>query len=178
MLVADPAQPTLTHWSRISADPAASAEHLRQVCGTVDQVLVVAVVGYGGYGTQAAVLDLDVLCALEQIAQTAGLPAVAVGDWLHAEGGSTRRAVPADQIPAQFDASFAGVYTGQAAFATAEACTRGWITVLHAAGIPLSLFDLRGFAQLVFATDAYPIPLGDGRIAVFYRHAARHDQAS
>ena len=177
ILVADPAHPTLTHWSRISAEPAASQDHLRRVTGAADQVLVVATTGYGGYGTHAPVLDLAVLCALEQIAQTVGLPPGVVGDWLHAEGGSTGRTVPADRLAAQFGAAYAGLYAGPQAFAAAEADTRGWTAALQAAGIPPALFDLRGFAQQVFDTDAYPIRTDDGPIAVFYRPTARRDQA-
>lgn len=174
VLVADQARPTLTHWSRISPDPAASASHLRQVCGATDPVLVVAALGYGGYGTHAPVLHLDVLCALEQLAQHAGLPAEVVGDWLHTEGGS-RRAVPVDRLTTEFPASYAGVFAGRQAFAAAEAERRGWTAAFQAARIPLELFDMRAFTQQLFTTGATAFPLDDGRIAAFYRNAGRRD---
>jgi hypothetical protein len=170
VLVADSARPTLTHWARISADPAVSLAHLRAITGATDgRVLIVAAAGYGGYGTHAAVLDLDVLCALEQIAHATSLPAEVVGAWLHAESGSTCTRLSAERLPADFRASYAGAFPGLQAFAAAERDTRGWTAALHSAGIPLVLFDLRRFAQQVFDTDAYPIPMPDGRTAVFYR---------
>lgn len=173
LLVADPATPTLTHWARISAEEATSLAHLRAVTGAADHPLIVDALGYGQYGTQAAVLDLAALCTLERIARSTDLPVRVVGDWLHAEGGSTSPNLPVDPLATQFQASLAGVYPGKEAFAAAERDARGWTTALQQAGIPDVLFDLRGFTQLVFADDAYAVAMSDGRIAVFYRPTAR-----
>jgi len=66
--------PTRTYWTRAGADPVAAATHLRQITGASDDVLIVAASGYGAYGMRADVLEVPVLCAIEQIAHTAGVP--------------------------------------------------------------------------------------------------------
>jgi hypothetical protein len=77
------------------------------------------VVGYGRYGLHTDVLDLDLLCTIEDLAATAQLPAAAVGEWLHLEGataqpraraGASRRPPTAAEVRAAFTAAFAGIY--------------------------------------------------------------------
>lgn len=171
VLAADPATPTRTYWTRLGADPVAAAEHLRQITGARDDVLIVAASGYGAYGMRADVLEVPVLCAIEQIAHTAGVPLHVVSDWLDAEGGSRRR-VPAERITEAFRDSFCGVYTGQQAYAVAERDARGWTAVLETAGIPTDLFDLHAFAMRLFTDHVYEVRLTGRRIAVFRRAGA------
>jgi hypothetical protein len=174
LLVANPATPTVTHWTRISPDPAASREHLRQVTGGSGPVLIVAAAGYGEYGTCAEVLDLDVLCVIEQLAGQSGAPAGIIGSWLHAEGG-TRTAVTGRQVIDGFTRAYAGIHHTQRAYAAAERDARGWTAALTAAGIDVDLFDLDEFQRRLFDTDAHAIRLPDHRIAVFRKTGQRQD---
>ena len=175
VLVADPAAPTRTYWTRMGADPQAAAEHLRHTTGAPDAVLIVAAAGYGAYGTRADVLDLPVLCAIDQAADTAGVPVYVAGDWLDTEGGS-RRSVTAEQVTEAFREAFAGVHAGKKAFAVAERKARGWTLALDAAQIPAELFDLHAFAQQLFTDRVYDVELPDRRIAVFRRIPAEGTQ--
>ncbi|GIE90497.1 hypothetical protein [Actinoplanes regularis] len=170
LLVADPAAPTVTWWTRISTDLENSRAHLRRITRAPAEVLIMDAVGYGDYQAAEA-LVLDVLCTIEEIAQRTGVPADIVGSWLHTEGGTTHT-VSGQQVIDAFLASYAGIHANQRAFAVAERDARGWTGLLHAAGISLSLFDLTEFAQQLFDTDAYGIALPDHRIAVFRRPAA------
>ncbi|MFF5230254.1 hypothetical protein [Dactylosporangium sp. NPDC000521] len=168
VLAADPAAVTRTWWTRISADPAASAEHLRRVTGAAGRVLLVDVVGYGRYGLHTDVLDLDLLCTIEDLAAAAQLPATAVGEWLHLEGASHRAPTPSE-VRAAFSAAFDGIHASRHTYATAERDRRGWTALLEAAGIDSRFFDLPAFTHHLFDGGAHDVNLPDHRIAVFRR---------
>jgi hypothetical protein len=168
VLVADPADPTLTHWTQISADPAESLHHLRHVCAAIGPVLVVDVAGYGDYGRQRERLDVEVLCTIEALATAHDLPPSVVGDWLHAEGATTID-LTTDQITTAFTTAYAGVHGGRYAFATGERDRRGWTPALHAAGIPARFFDMKAFVEELFREAVREIDIPGGGIAVFRR---------
>ncbi|WP_306211083.1 hypothetical protein [Actinoplanes sp. RD1] len=168
VLVADRADPTVATWTAINADPVASREHLRTVTGADQDVLIIEVIGYGHYGRHVDEVDLEVLCALEAIADSADVPVTLVGDWLHQEGGSSTR-VPAEALPAAFADAYAGMFPRWKAYAAVEREARGWTTVLTEAGIPLELFDLDAFADQLRQHARYGLPVDGRGIAVFRR---------
>jgi hypothetical protein len=181
VLVADPADPTLTFWSRITPDPDVSRAHLAAVTGmavpaadggtstdlSAVQPRILDVHGYGRYTDNRDTFDLAVLCAIERLAADHDLPTAAVGDWLHLEAGSIADPGP-EQITAAFTDAYAGVHPGRRAFAIAERDRLGWTTALATAGIPDRLFDLDAFTALLFDRHVHGIPIG-GRLAVFRR---------
>lgn len=168
VMVADRAHPTVATWTAINADPAASHKHLRKVTGADQEVLIIDVIGYGGYGRHAEYLDLDVLCALEAMADSADVPVTLVGDWLHHEGGSTRR-VPADELKRAFADAYAGMFPRWKAYAAVERDARGWTAALTEAGIPVELFDLDAFAHQLRQHVRYALPVDGRGVAVFRR---------
>ncbi|MFK3983082.1 hypothetical protein ACI2K4_22230 [Micromonospora sp. NPDC050397] len=168
VLVADPADPTLTHWTRITADPAESLRHLRQVCDTTGPVLIVDAFGYGDYGRLRDRLDVEVLCVIEDLATTHDLLPAVVGDWLHVEG-ATKTDLTADQITAAFATAYVGVHSGRHDFATVERDRRGWTGALRAAGIPDRFFHTEAFVEGLFRDSVRDVRVPGGGIAVFRR---------
>jgi hypothetical protein len=182
ILVAAPTDPTLTWWTFITGDLNDSRRHLAAVTATQDTgihdtgatgpagaVLIVEAHGYGQYGQHRPVLDLAVLCAIDQVADRSGLPASAVGDWLHAQGATTADPT-AEQITAVFGDAYAGVFATRRDFAAAERDRRGWTATLTAAAIPLPLFDLDALVTQLFRDVVCEVQLADGAVAVFRRH--------
>ncbi|MEV6923973.1 hypothetical protein AB0M46_05595 [Dactylosporangium sp. NPDC051485] len=181
VLVADPADPTLTFWSRITPDPDVSCAHLAAVTGMTVPAAdggtntdlaavpprILNVHGYGRYADNRDTFDLTVLCAIERLAADHDLPAAAVGDWLRLEAGSSADPGP-EQITAAFADAYTGLYPGRRDFTIAERDRLGWTTALAAAGIPDRLFDLDAFTALLFDRHVHGIPIG-GRLAVFRR---------
>jgi len=181
VLVADPADLTLTFWSRITPDPDVSRAHLAAVTGmalpaadggirtglSTAQPRILDVHGYGRYADNRDTFDLTVLCAIERLAADHDLPVAAVGDWLRLEAGSSADPGP-EQITAAFADAYTGLYPGRRDFTIAERDRLGWTTALAAAGIPDRLFDLDAFTALLFDRHVHGIPVG-GRLAVFRR---------
>jgi hypothetical protein len=170
ILVADTADPTLTFWTRITGNLAASRAHIAQLTGISADIepLIVDTHGYGDYGRHREVFGLPVLCAIEQLAAQDALPAAAIGDWLHVEGGSTGDPT-AEQVLAAFTDAFAGIYDTRRAFTIAERDRNHWTDALAVAGIPPRYFNLDAFAHDLFTKSVHEVRLDNGRIAIFHR---------
>ncbi len=170
VLVATPADPTLSFWVRADTDLNTTRLHVAEVTGVAEgnDALILDVHGYGDYGQRRAVLDLPVLCAVEHLAAANQLPAAAIGDWLHLAGATTGNPTPGEIITAFRDA-YADVHDSRRAFAIAERDRYGWTTALATAGIPDRYFNLDAFTEHLFRTEVHKVELGDGRIAVFRR---------
>lgn len=170
VLVADPADPTLTFWTRITPNPDQSLAHVRQLTGASNDVLVVETFGYGNYGRYREVFDIEVLCAIEHLAASHALPTSVVGDWLEGEGAAADSAHPTGaQVLAAFADAYAGVHASRKAFAEAERDRRGYTEALQRAGIRAALFDLDRFAMELFDDQVRDVRMPDYRIAVFRR---------
>ncbi|GAA4259864.1 hypothetical protein [Dactylosporangium darangshiense] len=170
ILVADPADPTLSFWVRAGADLDTTRLHVAEVTGVAEgnDALILDVRGYGDYGRSRAVLDLSVLCAVEHLAAVNELPAEAIGTWLHLDGATTGNPT-ADEITTAFGDAYAGVHDSRRAFAITERDRYGWTTALANAGKPDRYFNLDAFTEHLFRTEVHKVPLDDGRIAVFRR---------
>ncbi|WP_020525185.1 hypothetical protein [Catelliglobosispora koreensis] len=168
VLVANSDDPTLTYWTRLNPDPAVTRRHVQTLTGSTEPI-VVEVFGYGDYGRHRAVIDVEMLCAIEELAVTHGLTATAVGDWLYAEGAATATTLTPQQVKDEFTTAFAGIFDSRPAFARAERDRRGWTRLLDQAGIPRNLFDDQTFARLLFTSDFRDITLHDYRVAVLAR---------
>jgi hypothetical protein len=169
VLVADPADPTLTVWVRITADLDATRHRLAEAITTSAAVepRILDLDGFGTYGTNRTTFDLPVLCAVAHLADTYDLPVRTVGDWLELAAANT------DPTPEQVTAGCADAYLGvfktQRTFAIAERDRLGWTRALAVAGIPDMLFGLDRFTRLLFDSTVHGLSLNDGSLAVFKR---------
>ncbi|MFF5291865.1 hypothetical protein [Paractinoplanes globisporus] len=167
VLVADPAEPTLTWWTSLPADPDQARAHLAAVTGGTD-VLVLDAYGYGAYSLGDHLLPVPMLCTIEALAAEHYLPAWVVGDWLTAEG-APRSQPDAATVRAEFDAAYLGLFANLRAYARTEYQRRGWADVFTVAGIPPRLFGLDRFTADLFCDQVRQVRLPHGQIAVFRR---------
>ena len=169
--IAPAADPTNTRWIRIGADLPQARDTAARACHTdPDQILIVTAAGYGQYGRSRHRLDLPMLCAMHQVADTHQVSLSAVGDWLDAEG-----ATHVDVDPAGIPATFAGCYLGP--FPDRTAYTRhrmgqlGWTQALAVAGIPQRYLDLDAITRDWFTDDVRAVGSGTwDHVEVFQRH--------
>lgn len=169
ILVADPAEPTLAFWTRLTADLPDSRLHVAEVTGIAEgnDALILDVHGYGEYGRRAW-FDLPMLCTVERLAAGHDLLAATIGTWLDLAGASTTDPTP-DTVTAAFSNDYAGIHETRHTFATAERDRNGWTTAFAAAGIPDRYFNLDAFTEYLFRSEVHRVELGNGRIAVFRR---------
>ncbi|MFG2042202.1 hypothetical protein [Dactylosporangium sp. NPDC048998] len=170
VLVADPADPTLTFWTRVTADLPASRLHVATVTGVAEgnDALILDVHGYGAYGERRARFDLPILCTIEHLATAHDLPAATIGTWLNLAGASTTDPTP-DTVTAAFGDAYAGTHQTRHTFARTECDRNGWTRAFAAAGIPDRYFNLDAFTEHLFRSEVRGVELPDERIAVFRR---------
>ncbi|MET7397352.1 hypothetical protein ABZS66_28090 [Dactylosporangium sp. NPDC005572] len=170
ILVADPADPTLTFRTRVTADLPASRLHIAEITGLAEgsDALILDVHGYGDYGRNRAWLRLPMLCTVERLAAEHHLTAATIGTWLDLAGASAADPTPGT-VTAAFRDDYAGIHENRHAFAIAERDRYGWTTAFATAGIPDRYFNLDAFTEHLFRADVHKVDLGDGRIAVFRR---------
>jgi hypothetical protein len=169
--VAPAADPTNTRWIRIGADLHQARATAASACHTEpDQVLIVTAAGYGQYGRTRHRLDLPILCAMHELADTHQVSLSAVGDWLDAEGATTAQVAPAD-IQAQFAASYLGPFADRTAYTQHRMAQLGWSQALATAGIPERYLDLEAITRDWFSQHVRAVPSGTwDHIEVFHRH--------
>lgn len=173
VLVADPADPTLTFWAAIAGDLHATRAHLATVAGMPDTAAgsprILDVHGFGAYGLYRDTYDLAVLCAIVSLADQHGLSAETIGDWLHREGADATQPT-APQITDAFSASYRGIHHSRRHFAMAERDRLGWTAALAAASIPDRFFDVDGFLRWLFEDRFHGVPVdATAAVAVFRR---------
>ena len=170
VLVADPAEPTLTFWTRVTTALPASRLHIAEITGIAEgnDALILDVHGYGEYGRRRARFDLPMLCTIERLAAGHDLPAETIGTWLDLAGASTTNPAP-DTVTAAFGDAYAGIHETRHTFAITERDRNGWTKAFAAAGIPEQYFNLDAFTEHLFRAEVHRVDLSDGRIAVFRR---------
>jgi hypothetical protein len=170
ILVAAPADPTLTCWIRATGDLTASRLHVATVTGVAEgnDALILDVHGYGKYGERRAWFDLPMLCTIEHLAAEHDLPAATIGTWLDLAGASTTDPTPGTVIAAFGDA-YAGIHQTRHTFALTERDRNGWTKAFAAAGIPDRYFNLDVYTEHLFRYEVRKVTLADERIAVFRR---------
>jgi hypothetical protein len=171
---------TRTGWLTITADPVETRRRVTAACGTdLDQTVIITAVGYGRYGRWWHRLDLDVLTAMHQAAQTHQVPLQVVGDWLdadHATGHAADAGPDAQPDPIalvrDFAATYAGTYPDQLAYTRHRMDQLGWTAALQHAGIPDRYLDLHALARDWFTEHVHAISHNGHHhrgIAVFHR---------
>jgi len=169
--VAPATDPTNTRWVHTGADLDYARRTVQDACHTdPDQVLIVTAAGYGAYGRDRHRLQLPVLCAMHQVADTHHVSLRTVGDWLDAEG-ATKRDVSPHTIVEQFTAAYIGPFADQLAYTHHRMAHLGWTQAVAAAGIPDKYLDTAAMARDWFATEVRAVDSGTPqRIEVFHRH--------
>ena len=169
--VAPLADATDTRWVHIGADLDQARRTMQEACGVdVEQALIVTAAGYGRYGRDRHRIDLDLLCAMHQIADKHGVSLGAVGDWLDAEGATTASDVSPQQIVEQFAAAYIGPFRSEDDYTRHRMRQLGWTQALHAAGIPENYIDLRAITRDWFTQLVRRIDSGSWeRVEVFHR---------
>jgi hypothetical protein len=171
--VAPAEDPTDTCWVHIGADLDVAQRTLREACHTdpgadPGQVLIVTAAGYGAYGRDRHRLDLPMLCAMHQVADTHHVTPGTVGDWLAAEGATDTDVHPPTLIT-DFAATYLGAYPDRAAYTQTRMAELGWAQAITAAGIPEQYLDLGAMTRDWFRTEVRDVA-ADGHIEVFTRH--------
>ena len=171
--VAPAGDPTDTRWVHIGADLDAAHRTLQEAChadagADPGQVLIVTAAGYGAYGRDRHSLDLPMLCAMHQVADTHHVTPGTVGDWLAAEGATGTDVHPQTLIT-DFAATYLGAYPDRAAYTQTRMAQLGWAQAITAAGIPQQHLDLGAMTRDWFRTEVRDVP-ADGHIEVFTRH--------
>lgn len=172
--VAPAADPTNTRWIHIGADLHQARDTAARACHTdPDQILIVTAAGYGQYGRTRHRLDLPMLAAMHQIADTHQVSLSAVGNWLYSEGATTADVDPAN-ILAEFAASYLGPFDDRTAYTRHRMNDLGWTQALAAAGIPEKYLDTDAITRDWFDHDVRAVDSGTwNRVEVFHRPAAR-----
>jgi hypothetical protein len=130
--VANPTRPARAWWLPINGDLATARRRVAEATGTPEP-LVITACGYGDYGQRAHRLGLDVLCAINQVADMHELPAAVVGTWLAIEGGLTSKVNAAD-LPAAFAEVYIGRFSHQQAYTAWHLDELGWTKTLRELG--------------------------------------------
>ena len=164
--VAPADDPTSTRWVSISADPAATGVAIRDAGTNPDHMIIIEAVGYGRYGRQRHRLDLDVLCAIGQVAGTHQESRYAVGEWLAAERATHVDVRPADVVD-DYPRAYLGAFPSELDHTLHRMAELGWTTALRRAGIPQDYLDVTAIRRDWSDRDVRHIDSGTpGRIEV------------
>jgi hypothetical protein len=171
-------EPTLTTWVWPTGDVEQTRRRIRLSLNLpCNHVVVVSARGYGDYGTHAPVLDLDVVCAMNWIADRHRVPLPAVGNWIAAAGDLTAHLDPT-VLETAFDDSYDGLYGSRDDYTHARLARQRWLDILTDADIDPSFFHVDAYRTHLFRNEVFDVPTGTtsgtGRevIAVFARDDA------
>lgn len=157
---------TSTWWTPITTDHDETLAAVRNIAGVL-QVRLIDTIGCGLYGRWPGPLDLAVLCALHQVADTHDLPPSVVGDWLVL--AHRAESPDADTVAAGFAVAFEGSFADRHAFAEHILTRRGWRQALADVDMPERYVDHSVLLADLFGSEYRAISIATGGIAVFRR---------
>jgi hypothetical protein len=159
--------PTDTVWVWPTGDADQTQREIRDALPhAAGRLVVISARGYGRYGDNAPIIDLDVVCTIVRITDTHRVTPTAVGNWIAAEAGRSTHLDPV-QVTDAFAASFDGVFDSRTAWH--RVIRQGWMEVFTNADIDPGFFHTDAYQKHLFDNELLDVDSGDGRIAVFSR---------